>query len=143
MAASSRRLAFRKLSSWQAQAIVRRLGGLSFVGMDVVEVAPPYDVAEITALAAATMVFEYLALIVRPPRSPIRLWTRRRQRRHRAADLGSRSSILSPRGDLVPRGGRKGNAGGWRTCAVAAAVFRSRTALDDGQDWPKTFNAVT
>jgi agmatinase len=34
-----------------------------FVGMDVVEVAPPYDVAEITALAAATIVWEYLALI--------------------------------------------------------------------------------
>lgn len=50
------------LASWQAQAILRGLGGLSFVGMDVVEVSPPYDVAEITALAAATMVWEYLAL---------------------------------------------------------------------------------
>ena len=36
---------------------------LRFVGMDVVEVAPPYDVAEITALAAATVVWEYLALL--------------------------------------------------------------------------------
>ena len=35
---------------------------LCFVGMDVVEVAPAYDVAEITALAAATMVWEYLVL---------------------------------------------------------------------------------
>jgi agmatinase len=52
------------LASWQAQAILRRLGGLSFVGMDVVEVAPAYDVAEITALAAATMAFEYLALVL-------------------------------------------------------------------------------
>jgi len=51
------------LASWQAQAIVRRLGGLRFLGMDVVEVAPPYDVSDITALAAATMVWEYLALI--------------------------------------------------------------------------------
>ena len=51
------------LASWQAQAIVRRLGGLQFVGMDVVEVAPPYDVSDITALAAATMAWEYLALI--------------------------------------------------------------------------------
>ena len=31
--------------------------------MDVVEVAPAYDVAEITALAAATVVWEYLALV--------------------------------------------------------------------------------
>jgi agmatinase len=30
--------------------------------MDVVEVAPAYDVAEITALAGATVVWEYLAL---------------------------------------------------------------------------------
>ena len=50
------------LATWQAQAILRRLGGLDFRGMDVVEVAPPYDVAEITALAAATMAWEYLAL---------------------------------------------------------------------------------
>jgi len=50
------------LASWQAQSILRRLAGLDFRGMDVVEVAPAYDVAEITALAAATMVFEYLAL---------------------------------------------------------------------------------
>ena len=50
------------LASWQAQAILRRLRGIPFVGMDVVEVAPAYDVAEITALAAATMVWEYLAL---------------------------------------------------------------------------------
>ncbi len=51
------------LASWQAQAILRRLQGLNFVGMDVVEVAPAYDVAEITALAAATMAWEYLALV--------------------------------------------------------------------------------
>jgi agmatinase len=54
------------LATWQAQAILRGLGGLRFVGMDLVEVAPPYDVAEITALAGATMVWEYLALLMRP-----------------------------------------------------------------------------
>jgi agmatinase len=31
--------------------------------MDVVEVSPAYDVAEITALAAATVAWEYLALL--------------------------------------------------------------------------------
>lgn len=51
------------LGSWQAQAILRRLSGLRWVGMDVVEVAPAYDVSEITALVAATMVWEYLALV--------------------------------------------------------------------------------
>lgn len=53
------------LASWQAQAILRKLLGIAFVGMDVVEVAPAYDVAEITALAAATMAWEYLALVGR------------------------------------------------------------------------------
>lgn len=53
------------LSSWQAQAIIRRLTGLNFVGMDVVEVAPAYDVAEITALAGATIAWEYLCLLAR------------------------------------------------------------------------------
>jgi agmatinase len=51
------------LFTWQAQAILRRLAGLDFRGMDVVEVSPPYDVAEITALAAATFAWEYLALL--------------------------------------------------------------------------------
>jgi agmatinase len=51
------------LASWQVQAILRRLGGLTFIGMDVVEVAPAYDVAEITALAAATVAWEYLCLV--------------------------------------------------------------------------------
>jgi len=51
------------LATWQARAILRRLAGLDFRGMDVVEVAPPYDVAEITALAAATLAWDYLALL--------------------------------------------------------------------------------
>ncbi len=51
------------LFTWQAQAILRRLAGLKFQGMDVVEVSPPYDVSEITALAAATFAWEYLALL--------------------------------------------------------------------------------
>ena len=51
------------LASWQMQAILRRLRGMQFVGMDVVEVAPAYDIAEITSLAAATVAWEYLALL--------------------------------------------------------------------------------
>jgi agmatinase len=50
------------LASWQAQAILRGLSSVAFAGMDVVEVAPAYDLSEITALAAATMVWEYVAL---------------------------------------------------------------------------------
>ena len=51
------------LTTWQAQAIIRRLGALDFVGMDLMEVAPAYDHAEVTALAGATLVWEYLALL--------------------------------------------------------------------------------
>ena len=51
------------LATWQAQAILRGLAELNFIGMDVVEVAPVYDVAEITALAGATMAWEYLCLV--------------------------------------------------------------------------------
>jgi agmatinase len=58
------------LASWQLQAILRRLAGLRFAGMDVVEVAPAYDVAEITALAAATVVWEYLSLVGATCRAP-------------------------------------------------------------------------
>jgi agmatinase len=51
------------LASWQAQAILRHLEGLNFIGMDLVEVAPAYYVAEVTALAGATFVWEYLCLL--------------------------------------------------------------------------------
>lgn len=51
------------LASWQVQAILRGLRGLNFVGMDMVEVAPSYDHAELTSLAAATLVWEYLCLL--------------------------------------------------------------------------------
>ncbi len=50
------------LFTWQVMAILKRLGGLDFQGMDVVEVAPAYDIAEITALAAASVVWQYLSL---------------------------------------------------------------------------------
>ena len=50
------------LSSAQAIAILRGLAGIRFVGMDIVEVAPAYDVSEITALAAVHLAHEWLAL---------------------------------------------------------------------------------
>jgi agmatinase len=50
------------LSTWQAMGILRRLDGVDFRGMDVVEVCPPYDHAEITALAAASVAWQYMTL---------------------------------------------------------------------------------
>lgn len=48
------------LTSDKVLKILRNLVGLNFVGFDVVEVCPPYDNAEITALAAATLALEML-----------------------------------------------------------------------------------
>jgi agmatinase len=50
------------LSSAQAIGILKGLAGIRFVGMDIVEVAPAYDVSEITALTAAHLAHEWLAL---------------------------------------------------------------------------------
>lgn len=51
------------LSTAQALAILRSLGDLELVAMDVVEVAPAYDHAEITAIAAATLAHDFLCLM--------------------------------------------------------------------------------
>lgn len=50
------------LSTAQALEILSGLRGINLVGMDVVEVAPAYDHAEITALAASTLAMEMLCL---------------------------------------------------------------------------------
>jgi guanidinopropionase len=49
----------------EAQAMLRLLDGLHIVGADVVEVAPPFDLGGITALAGATMMFELLCVMAR------------------------------------------------------------------------------
>ena len=50
------------LSSAQALQTVRALRGVNLVGMDVVEVSPPFDHAEVTALLAATLAYDFLCL---------------------------------------------------------------------------------
>jgi agmatinase len=49
------------LSTAQAFTLVEELCALPFVGMDCVEVAPAYDVSEMTSQAAAQIVWTYLA----------------------------------------------------------------------------------
>jgi agmatinase len=46
-----------------ALKIIRGLQGINLIGMDLVEVAPAYDHAEITSLAAATLSLEYLYVL--------------------------------------------------------------------------------
>jgi len=51
------------ITSDKALKIIRGLVGLNLVGADVVEVAPSYDHAEITSLAAATLGLELIYLM--------------------------------------------------------------------------------
>jgi len=51
------------LTSREALAILRALGSLDFVGGDVVEVAPAYDHADLTAIAGAAVAQTWLGLM--------------------------------------------------------------------------------
>ncbi|KAF7337729.1 Arginase/deacetylase [Mycena sanguinolenta] len=66
----------------ELKRIIRGLAGLNFVGADLVEVAPAYDVAEVTAIAAADLVHDFLSMFLsdEPPNS------RPRTRRAPASD---------------------------------------------------------
>ena len=51
------------LSSDFALKVIRGMQGMKLMGMDVVEVAPAYDHAEITSLAGATLALEFLYVL--------------------------------------------------------------------------------
>ena len=53
------------LTSREAVKLIRGLKGMRTVGFDIVEVAPPYDHAEITAYLAANLVYEFLLTLVK------------------------------------------------------------------------------
>jgi agmatinase len=53
------------LTTRELQELLRGLDGLEILGADVVEVAPAYDHAELTALAAAQVAYALLALLAR------------------------------------------------------------------------------
>ena len=50
-------------TSYQMLQLVRGLRGVNLVGLDLVEVSPPYDHSGITAILAANLTFEYLSLL--------------------------------------------------------------------------------
>lgn len=54
-------------TSHQMLQLLRGLTGLKLVGADLVEVAPPFDSQNITAILAANLVFELLSLMARKP----------------------------------------------------------------------------
>ncbi|MDF2096633.1 agmatinase [Aquibaculum arenosum] len=51
------------LSIHEAQRFLRALDGLDFIGADLVEVAPPFDVGDLTSLSAATLIYEILCIM--------------------------------------------------------------------------------
>jgi agmatinase len=51
------------LTSRELLRVLRGLTDVNLVSADVVEVAPAYDHAEITAIAAATVIFDIIALL--------------------------------------------------------------------------------
>ena len=59
------------MTSRELLAVLRALRGLPIVGADIVEVSPAYDHAEVTAVAAAHVAYELLALLAaRTPPGP-------------------------------------------------------------------------
>jgi agmatinase len=60
------------LTTRELMLILRGMAGLPIAGVDVVEVAPAYDHAELTALAAANLAYECLALLALAPEKPAR-----------------------------------------------------------------------
>jgi agmatinase len=50
-------------SSAKILSVLRQMGGVDIVGADVVEVAPAYDHADITAIAGASVAMHYLGLL--------------------------------------------------------------------------------
>lgn len=73
------------MNTWELQQILRALVGAEIVGFDVVEIAPIYDPAGITALAGVAILHEILAALADTRRSgrpaPSSLRTGRRGRR--------------------------------------------------------------
>jgi guanidinopropionase len=49
----------------EAQLIIRYLNSLNFIGADVVEVSPPFDVNNMTSLVGATIAFEILCTMTK------------------------------------------------------------------------------
>src|SRR5580658_5539602 len=59
------------ITALEAMRLLRDLRGIDFVGGDLVEVAPPFDVGGLTAFNGASVLFEILCLVVEA-------WQRRR-----------------------------------------------------------------
>jgi agmatinase len=57
------------MTTWELQQLLRALVGAEIVGFDLVEIAPPYDAAGITAIAGVNVLHEILSSIADTRRS--------------------------------------------------------------------------
>jgi agmatinase len=55
------------MTSRELLGVIRGLAGLQIVSADIVEVAPAYDHAEITGIAAAHIAYELLSVMAQKP----------------------------------------------------------------------------
>ena len=53
------------MASWQALELIRGLHECKLIGLDIVEVSPPYDHAEITSIIAATIAYDWLCILAK------------------------------------------------------------------------------
>lgn len=51
------------LSSFEAVSLIRQFRNLNYVGADMVEVSPPFDLGGLTSMAGATVMYEILCLL--------------------------------------------------------------------------------
>ena len=58
------------LFTWQILALFKILDSwdIDWIGMDITEVAPNYDVSDITSLTAANIIYKYLCLLANKDR---------------------------------------------------------------------------
>ena len=61
------------LTTMWALDCVEKLQNLNLIGMDCVEVSPPYDYSDITSLAAATVCWTYLSMVIHTHKQSVKL----------------------------------------------------------------------
>jgi len=64
------------LTTAQALEAIRAMGEFDIVGMDLVEVSPPYDISEITSIAAATILHDFICVQAVKAGAPTRQYGR-------------------------------------------------------------------
>jgi len=83
------------LTMRELQVMLRSLVDLNVVGADIVEVAPAYDHAEVTSMAAANVAYELLAVFARSARRPNSAASAKRSAKGTASATGSRRNVVS------------------------------------------------